>query len=41
MGKPVGGYSIEGVGVINRVNDAYDMGFANLGFKVQAVMRAS
>ena len=38
MGKPVGGYSIEGVGVVYRVNDANDMGLANLGFEVQAVM---
>ena len=41
MGKPVGGYSIEGVGVVDRVNDANDMGLANLGFEVQAVLWAS
>ena len=38
MREPVSWYSIEGIGVVYRVNDANDMGLANLGFEVQAVV---
>jgi len=41
MWKPIRRYSVEGVGVVYRVHDAYNMSFTDFGFEVCMVLRSS
>ena len=36
--KPIGRYSVEGVGIVNRIHHTDDMRLANFAFKVLSVV---